>query len=281
MNPLETHVRQFCREHNLRLKKGLGQNFLIDQEILETIVEAAEIAHCDHIVEIGPGIGILTKELLRKASKVTAIELDPRLPPLIKEYVAEQGEALTITEGNALQVPFPDTPYKIVANIPYHITSPLLRKSFLPARTERVRSGGESEVAPSSITILIQREVAEKICDTENASLLTILVGLFGKPQIITHVPPSAFLPPPKVDSAVVHISSFETSRADRETIEKVFELAHLAFSQKRKMIRKTIGAFHGGKEHLKALGIDEKRRPQTLSIDEWLSLARRMMESK
>ncbi|MAE68646.1 16S rRNA (adenine(1518)-N(6)/adenine(1519)-N(6))-dimethyltransferase, partial [bacterium] len=130
MSPLKDQIRQFCSTYALRLNTDLGQHFLVDQSILDQIVEAAKIQSDDHIVEIGPGIGVLTKELLQRAAKVTAIELDDRMIPLLEEYVQDTEKLETINQ-NALQVPTPNTPYKIVANIPYHITSPLLQHVFL------------------------------------------------------------------------------------------------------------------------------------------------------
>ena len=273
METLSDHVRQFCSNHRLKLNKELGQHFLTDQEVLDQIIEAADIKPDDHIVEIGPGIGILTKELLQKTGKVTAIELDKRMIPLIEEYTQfsipcpersrRVNSQFSIIQNNALKVPFPTEKHKIVANIPYHITSPLLRHAFL-----------ESETQPRSITLLIQKEVAEKICDTKSAGILTILVNLFGKPQLITTVPPESFLPPPKVNSAVLHIECFDEPLTDKENLEEIFRLTKIAFGQKRKMLRKTIGAFQGGMERLSAADIDEKRRPQELSVEEWVRLA-------
>ena len=182
---LADEVRQFLHEYAFPLKKGLGQNFLIDAAVLEQIVTAAQITPTDHVVEIGPGIGILTRELLKQAGQVTAIELDHSVIPLLRAFLGEANH-LTIVEGNALQVSYPETPYKIVANIPYHITSPLLRRVFV-----------ESLRPPQSLTLLLQREVAEKICASKDAGLLTIIVGLFGTPRLVTAVPASAFLPPP------------------------------------------------------------------------------------
>ncbi len=265
MSTLSDQVRQFCSSHSLKLNKKLGQHFLIDQSILDQIIESADIEEADHIVEIGPGIGILTRELLKKTNKVTAIEIDKRMIPLIGEYTNKE---LTIINENALQTPFPSKRYKIVANIPYHITSPLLRHAFM-----------ESEQAPESLTLLIQREVAEKICDEKSAGMLTILVNLFGKPKIVTKVPPEAFLPPPKVDSAVMHIDCFSEPLAEKPILEEIFKLTKIAFSQKRKMLRKTLGVFRSGAERLSALGIDEKRRPQELSTSEWVELATKWHE--
>lgn len=255
-------IAAFLRKKGLRLNTDLGQHFLQDEGVLQSIIEAAAIDPSDHIVEIGAGVGVLTKELLKDAKEVTAIELDRRLIDLLKEFTGNPAN-LTIIEGNALQVPFPESPYKIVANIPYHITSPLLRHAFL-----------ESSIYPTSMTLLIQREVAEKICDQKDHGLLTILVSLFGTPRVIRIVHPGAFIPPPKVDSAVLHIECFKEPKADPQTIDELFRLTKAAFSQKRKMLRNTIGEMEKGMDRLKEAGIDATRRPQTLTIEEWIRLA-------
>lgn len=267
MASLEEEIRQFCRHYALRLNTDLGQHFLVDEEVLQTIVEAPDIQSEDAIVEIGPGIGVLTKELLARAKKVTAIELDERLIPILETYVKDDPK-LEVIQGNALQAQMPTEPYKIVANIPYHITSPLLRHVFL-----------ESDVHPTSLTLLIQKEVAEKICDTTHAGLLTILVGLFGTPEVLITVPPGSFLPPPKVYSAVLHIKCHSEPMANDETLKNIFSLAKIAFSQKRKMLRGTLGRQRGGSEAMQKVGIDASRRPETLSVEEWVALARSMKE--
>lgn len=266
-------ISAFLSGKGIRLNKDLGQHFLVDEEILQKIVETADIQPDDSVVEIGAGVGVLTKELVKKAGKVTAIELDKSLIPLLKEYTTSKPitSNLDVVQGNALEIPFPNTPYKVVANIPYHITSPLLRHAFL-----------ESEVNPTTMTLLIQKEVAQKICppgcgrtgDTKDHGLLTILVGLFGKPEIIANVPPEAFLPPPKVQSAVLHIECFTEPLADEKTVDEIFRLTKLAFSKKRKMLRNTIGEMEGGMKLLERVGIDPTRRPQTVSVEEWIKLA-------
>lgn len=263
MVSLPDEIRQFCRNHGLKLNTDLGQHFLLDSSILDRIVETANIGGTDTIVEIGPGIGVLTRELLKSAGSVIAIELDERMIPLLQKFTAED-KKLSVIQGNALHVGMPESPYKVVANIPYHITSPLLRHLFL-----------ESKTTPASLTLLIQREVAERICDTQDAGMLTILVALFGKPKIVARVPPASFLPPPKVDSAVLHIDCFEHPLAENAIIAQLFKLTKIAFGQKRKMLRNTLGAFEGGMERLAGLHIEPTRRPQTLSIQEWIALSR------
>ncbi|MEI8229795.1 MAG: rRNA adenine dimethyltransferase family protein [Candidatus Peregrinibacteria bacterium] len=294
MPSLADEVRAFLSAHHLRLNTDLGQHFLLDESILDRIVEVARIEPTDTIVEIGPGIGILTRKLLEKTQNVIAVELDNRLIPLLTEFTRQTlspqvdpssplrtgdlhsdkkklpttnyqlpTSSLTIIQGNALDTPMPSTPYKVVANIPYHITSPLLRHLFL-----------ESAVFPRSLTLLIQREVAEKICSPNDAGMLTILVALFGTPKVMARVPPASFLPPPKVDSAVLHIDCFAAPLADARLIERIFKLTKIGFSQKRKMLRNTLGAFSWGMELLSAASIAPERRAQTLSIQEWISLA-------
>jgi 16S rRNA (adenine1518-N6/adenine1519-N6)-dimethyltransferase len=265
MLPLSDQVRRFCVKQGLRLNTDLGQHFLIDETVLQKIIETGDIQKDETVLEIGAGIGILTHELLRKTKNVMTVEIDPRLIPLIHAYLKMCGENKipTVIPGNALAVSFPETPYKIIANIPYHITSPLLRHAFL-----------ESVQTPKSLTLLIQREVAEKICDTKDASMLTVIVALFGTPRIAAIVPPRCFLPPPKVDSAVLHIDCFEKPLADRAVMDRVFVLTKHAFSQKRKMLRNTFGTLPNGLEMLAEAGIEPTRRPQTLSIHEWITLA-------
>jgi 16S rRNA (adenine1518-N6/adenine1519-N6)-dimethyltransferase len=244
----------------------LGQHFLIDEEVLTSIIDAAKIQRTDEIIEIGAGIGVLTRELIAQSDHVTTIELDGRMIPLLNAYLRRDGSKSvmpTIVQGHALDYPFPSVPYKIVANIPYHITSPLLRHAFL-----------EGTCAPTSLTLLIQREVAEKICDAHDASLLTIIVGMFGTPHIVRHVPPACFLPPPKVQSSVLHIECFQTPLTDATTMDRVFLLAKHAFSQKRKMLRNTLSNLPGGDAMMESAGIDPQRRPQTLTMQEWIALA-------
>lgn len=150
MSDLQKEVHDFLQTNRLTFKKSLGQHFLISRNILHTIIQAANIQPDDHIVEIGPGIGILTRELLKQTKHVTAIEIDTSLIPLLKAFTS--GHSLEIINNDALRTAFPAASYKIVANIPYHITSPLLRHAFVESNP------------PTSLTLLIQKEVAEKIC---------------------------------------------------------------------------------------------------------------------
>jgi len=264
---LTDEVRTFLKRHLVRLNTDAGQHFLIDEEVLADIVSAANLRATDRIVEIGPGIGVLTRELLKHAAHVTAIEIDGRLIPLLETFAYGNAERvtrnkLTIIHGNALHTPMPADNYKVVANIPYHITSPLLTHLLL-----------ESETIPESLTLLIQREVAENICAAGSESILAVLVKLFGKPTLVRLVPKESFLPPPEVDSAVLHIDIFKKQLVDLKTARRVLGLAKMAFSKRRKMLGNTIGHLPGAEAALKKANIDPKRRPQTLTTDEWTAL--------
>lgn len=261
---LADEVRQFLAQRKIVLNTDLGQHFLIAEEVLDVILAAGDVAEDDTVVEIGPGIGILTRELVGRAKTVRAVEIDPRMSMLLPQFVGDEyKDRLQVVTENALQTVLPSTPYKVVANIPYHITSPLLRHLLL-----------ESPRRPVSMTLLIQREVAENICGEGSDGLLTILVNLFGIPSLLAVVPPEAFLPPPKVDSAILQIDCFPTPKADPDTVQRVLSLAKHAFSQKRKMLSNTVGKLPGGPKAMEACSIAPTRRPQTLTTDEWIALA-------
>lgn len=262
---LKEELTAFLRDKRIWLDTDAGQHFLVDEAVLAAIVDAAKLKPEDHVWEVGPGIGILTRELVKKVKLVTAVEIDTRFPRLIKEFTGNP-KNLTIIEGNSLQVQSPGTAYKVVANIPYHITSPLLTHLLL-----------ESPERPQSMTLLIQREVAENIASEGSDSILTVLVGLFGTAKIVKMVPPTAFLPPPEVDSAVLHVDCFPKPKADIETAKSILKLAKHAMHQRRKMLRNTIGSLPSGAEAMEACGISPDRRPQTLTTDEWIALEKKL----
>jgi 16S rRNA (adenine1518-N6/adenine1519-N6)-dimethyltransferase len=259
-------IVQFCEDQKLRFNHSLGQNFLINDEILEKIMEAANIKPNEKVIEIGPGVGVLTEQLLLAGAEVTAVDVDERMVKLLPMYLHSQGvnlQNLEVLRRNALEVAMPSIPYKMVANIPYHITSPLFRHVFL-----------ESDTLPTSLTLLIQHEVAQKICSEKDRSMLSIIVGLFGKARYVTKVLPACFIPPPKVDSAVIHVDCYSTPLASPTIIEKVFKLTKIAFAQRRKKLSNTIGALDEGMQRMAKVGIDSSLRPQTLTVEQWIDLA-------
>lgn len=241
----------------MKAKKHLGQNFLINEGTLHKIVETADIQADNTIVEVGPGKGVLTAELVKKAKQVISIEKDAELIPLLAKKFANQ-QNLQLIEADVLQTQIPTDKYKVVANIPYYITSPIL-KHFL-----------QSTNPPQSMTLLVQLEVAQKICaQAGDHSVLSLQVQLYGTPRLIAKVPPSHFAPSPKVDSAILHIQTFEPPYSNAQNILK---FAKMAFAQRRKKLRNTlIKSLKLDPETIeKNSGIDLNRRPETLSLEEW-----------
>ena len=235
----------------MKAKKSLGQNFLQDKSVLAKIIKTADLSPHDEIIEVGPGHGILTEELAASAKKVTTIELDDRLIPILKEKFAHL-KNIELIHQNALDFPPPSTPYKLVANIPYYITSPLI-SHFL-----------HTENRPTKIVLLVQKEVAEKICADKKLNVLAIHVQNFGKPHLIATVPPSAFKPAPKVDSAIIEIEVYKKPLI--EDYKSLFKLVHQAFSQKRKKLSNSL---HHLKPQLKKLGLLDLR-PENLTLKDW-----------
>ncbi len=271
-------IKMLLASHSKILKKSLGQNFLIDENILQKIITNANINKKDHIIEVGPGIGVLTQKLAENAKKITSIELDKNLLPILKTTL-ENYKNIEIINSNALKYTPPQTNYKVVANIPYNITSPLIRHFLY------------RENKPKTITLLIQKEVAEKICELEpNMSILSLQIALFGKTKYISTVSKNCFLPAPKVDSAIIHIEIFPKSHKNYiplKEAEKILTLAKHAFTQKRKKLSNTLIQNLSKnknsnsaktpspleiKEKLISLSL-ENNRPQTLSIQDWKNL--------
>ncbi len=244
------------KENGLYAKKHLGQNFLVSENILKKIIDTADIGKNDEIIEVGPGLGVLTKELLKKAKKVTSIELDETLIPVLNKNLGEN-KKLKILHMDALKFEPPKDPYKVVANIPYVITSPLIRH-FL-----------QRDFRPKDLTLLVQYEVAEKITALEpKMTLLSLMTALFGEAKLVKKVPSGCFFPEPKVDSAILKISVYDKGHEKYlKTADaiKIIKIAKAAFSGRRKKMKNTIP-----KEYRDKTDIDMNLRPETLSVDEW-----------
>ena len=260
-------ARSILKRYGLRADKSLGQNFLQDSNALESIITAAEIQPSDTVLEIGPGLGSLTRYLAASARVVVAVELDERLiPPL--EVILTPFTNVRIIHGNILDIPPGDLiesqEYVVVANIPYYITSVVIRHLL------------GSAVKPRRIVLTIQKEVAERICAAPgDMSLLALSVQVYGKPHIAAAIPAGAFFPTPKVDSAVLCLDIFEHPLIKPERLETFFKLTKAGFSQKRKTLRNSLSAgLHIPPTEAAALftraGIDPGRRAETLSIGEW-----------
>ena len=268
LSPL--NVAGLLRTHGLNPKKSLGQNFLLDQAALRKITEAAEIPVDGEVLEIGPGLGSLTRYLAQVARRVVAVELDGNLIPVLQEVLAPypqveiiHGDILKQDPAKLMGVPG----YRVVANIPYYITSAVIRHLL------------ESTVKPTSMVLTMQKEVAERICaEPGEMSLLALSVQVYGEPKQVARIPAGAFYPPPNVDLIVLKMDLFPEPRIPNGELTAFFRLAKAGFSQKRKTLRNSLAGGMGWKpeqseEILKTAGIDPQRRAETLSIDEWKEL--------
>lgn len=258
------------KQYGLRADKKLGQNFLQDVFALEVITAAAEIQPSDTVLEIGPGLGSLTRYLAVAARRVVAVELDADLiPPL--EAVTKPHDNIHILHGDILKTApqelVSETGYLVVANIPYYITSAIIRHLL------------ENEPKPRRIVLTVQKEVADRICaGPGDMSLLALSVQVYGKPRIAARIPAGAFFPPPKVDSAVLGIDIYPSPKIQPELLDTFFKLIKAGFSQKRKTLRNSLSSgLHIPAAEAEALlvkaGIDPMRRAETLSIEEWQAL--------
>ena len=252
-------------------KKSLGQNFLVDRRIVSRIIAAADLTHIDTVLEIGPGRGILTRSLAERAASLTAIELDDDLAARLATEFAEQPH-VRIVHADAREIEIEplvphDSPYKLIANLPYYAAQPIIRR-FL-----------EAEHKPTLMVVMVQREVARNMTAAPGEmSLLSVATQLYGKPRIIASVPPRAFRPAPKVTSAIVRIDVFPKPALPLDSIDAFFTLVRAGFSAPRKQIHNCLqqGLSIPRTESeavLSAAGIDPRRRPQTLSLDDWGSL--------
>ncbi len=264
------NIPALLRAHGLHAKKSLGQNFLIDPEALERITQAAEVNPDDEVLEVGPGLGSLTRHLARAARRVVAVELDGTLIPALREVLADfqnveivQGDMLELDPAQLMQQPG----YLVVANIPYYITSALIRHLL------------EAPRLPARVVLTIQREVAERITAAPgDLSLLALSVQVYGAPRRVAHIPAGAFYPAPNVDSEAVRIDLYPQPRIPTAQLDDFFTLIKAGFSQKRKTLRNALSAGlrrspAQAEVLLRAAGIDPMRRAETVSMEEWGAL--------
>ena len=267
-------VPQLLRRYGLKPSKGLGQNFLADPIALDRIIEAAGIESSDTVLEVGPGLGSLTRLLAAKTSRVVAVEIDRKMVAALGDLLKDF-DNVELVQADILEVElgklFPTGNYLVAANIPYYITSALLRHLL------------EAPNPPTRLILTVQNEVAARICaKAGNLSLLALSVQVYGRPIIAAKIPAGAFYPAPKVDSAVVRIDLFPEPLIPQDQLKTFFRLIKAGFSQKRKTLRNSISAGMGWStaqtEMLLAnAGIDPQRRAQTLSIDEWQEMVDKM----
>jgi 16S rRNA (adenine1518-N6/adenine1519-N6)-dimethyltransferase len=271
---LAPSIAALLRAHGLHPRKRLGQNFLTDPVALDRIVAAAELSPGDAVIEVGAGLGTLTRPLAAQAGRVVAVELDDRLVEILREQLADLAN-VQIVHGDILQLAdfgFPHRGYKVVANLPYYITSAVLRH-FL-----------EGEPRPGLMVVTVQREVAERIvAKPGEMSLLAVSVQFYGQPRIVARIPAGAFYPPPSVGSAVVRVEVGEQPAvALGQGMDEAafFRVVRAGFGQKRKTVRNSLSAGLGlpratVEGALGQAGVDPRRRAETLSLPEWGNVAR------
>lgn len=263
-------MRALLHRYQLDPHKGLGQNFLVDHAALTHVVDCAGLTGTETVLEIGAGLGSLTRILATRAKKVTAVEIDRKLIPVLREVTARFSN-IEIIQGDILELNpveiLSEAGYIVVANIPYYITSAIIRHLL------------ESRLKPSRLVLTMQQEVAERICaEPGDLSVLALSVQVFGKPVIAAHIPSGAFYPAPKVDSATLVVELYDQPFLSERQHNLFFSLVKMGFSQKRKMLRNTISAgMHTTTDEAAKLltraGIDPARRAQTLDLVEWRTL--------
>lgn len=268
-------LKEIFRRHNIFPRKSLGQNFLVDDDIARHIVDAAHVQPGDIVIEIGPGAGALTRHLASRARHVIAVEIDRNLVPVLQAVLSDCAN-VTIVQEDALEADFAarvlaigaaaDTPVRFVGNLPYYITSAVIRRML------------ESGLNAQCIVLTVQLEVAQRIvAQPGEMSLLAVSVQFYGQPELLMKLSPSAFYPQPDVDSAVVRITPAQRN-ADATA---VFTLARAGFAQRRKQMRNTLAVgLQMSKDAADALlvsaGINPERRAETLSMAEWEELAQK-----
>ncbi len=279
-NPYITpgRIRAALQRMDVRPTKGMGQNFLTDQDALDAIVAAAELQPDDIVLEVGPGLGVLTWELVQRVNRVVAVELDRRLAERLQhEFPADgplsliQRDILNLPPGDALaEAGLPaDTPYKLVANLPYAITSAVLRHML------------EAVHRPTLLVVLVQREVAERIVAAPgDLSVLAHSVQIYAEAEIVAHVPASSFVPAPRVDSSVLRLRTRPALAVDVPDADRLLRVIKAGFLQARKKLSNSLpgglaalGTGISRDQALAALataGVDANRRAETVTLDEW-----------
>lgn len=272
------NTKEIIEKHGFRFSKKLGQNFLIDQNILEKIVDGAEVTKEDGVLEIGPGIGTMTQVLSQKAKKVVAVEIDSSLLPILQDTLWDcenaeviHGDVLKLPLKEILQNRFKNEKIKVVANLPYYVTTSIVMKLL------------EEELPIDSITIMIQKEVAQRMNANpggKDYGALSVAVQFYSQPQLITNVPSSVFMPPPKVDSTVIRLDILKQPKVEVSNRKLFFQVVRAAFGKRRKTLLNALSTGNLGIEKsdigniLQKVEVDSKRRGETLSLQEFANIA-------
>jgi len=265
-------IKEILTQHDAKANKTLGQNFLTDKNVLQKIIEASEIKKTDTILEVGPGIGTLTQQLASRAGEVVAIEKDPAMCKILSETMAEF-KNVTVVQDDILHNTkdlIHNTNYKVVANIPYYLTSPLIRK-FLELNPS---AGGP----PEFMVLMIQKEVAQRICaKPPKLNLLAVSVQFYAEPKIMSYVSKNSFFPAPKIDSAIIKITP--KNIIEKNNSDLFFKVVKAGFSHPRKqLLGNLVGELKIKKETaqnwLLQNNIKPTQRAETLSVEQWVQLA-------
>jgi 16S rRNA (adenine1518-N6/adenine1519-N6)-dimethyltransferase len=269
--PISVQIKSLLRQSGLKARKSLGQHFLIDQAVLDIILETAELSQQDTVIEVGPGLGILTERLATQAGSVVAVELDNQLASLLQRRLASYSN-LRVVNADILKVKLSQLlgrkdRYKVVANLPYYITSPVLRYFV------------EGSPKPSLMVIMVQKEVGEAIvAGPGKMSLLAVSLQVYSKPKIRSHVPAQSFYPEPKVDSVILRFDMLAEPAVKVGDMNSFFQVVKAGFSSPRKQLHNSLSHGLGMKPAdvepiLKQAGIDPQRRAETLNLEEWAKL--------
>ncbi len=263
----------------IRAKKGLAQHFLVDEEALQQVVDAGGLTPDDTVIEIGAGLGVLTRELAKHAGKVIAIELDENLAKALSKELAGSSN-VTVVHGDVLDINpadlvGADAPYKVVANIPYYITGAILRH-FVEAPNK-----------PALVVLMLEKEQAQSVVARPGKmSVLGISVQLYGRPQIVAFVPANSFYPAPKVDSAILRVDIYPRPAVGMTSAEHFFKVVRAGFSARRKQLHNALSRRlnmpgQAVTDVLRRAEIDPMRRAQTLTLEEWARLEQLFAEEK
>lgn len=281
---IPSNTIQILQKYNFNFQKKFGQNFLIDTNILEKIIDSAEITEDDCVLEIGPGIGTMTQYLAERAGEVVAVEIDKNLIPILSDTLSAYSNVTIINEDilkvdiNALcEKKNVGRPIKVVANLPYYITTPIIMGLF------------ESHVPLKSITVMVQKEVADRMQvgpGTKDYGALSLAVQYYAKPEVVCQVPPTCFIPKPNVGSAVIRLSRYEQPPVQVQDENALFSLIRAAFNQRRKTLINALGnaSFDGCKVKrlekddilgaLEAMELSPTIRGEALNLEQFAKLA-------
>lgn len=272
-----SYIKDLCQRYGFALQKSYGQNFIVNSGICPKIAEHAEVNENCGVIEIGTGIGVLTKELALRAKKVVAIEIDTKLLPLLEETLADfdnikiiNKDVLEVDLNALIKEEFGDMPVMVCANLPYYITSPIIMKLL------------EDRLPIENITVMVQKEAAQRICAKEgsrDAGAISLAVNYYAEPTVCFNVSPGSFFPPPKVTSSVIRLDVNKDPKVAPKSEKNMFRLIRAAFTQRRKTFVNSTSATLGiSKASIEAaleqIGENPMVRPEKLTLEQFAALS-------